>query len=110
MRPPTLTRGLLQSEAEPRELSAEFVAHCAGFRFPVFWTSCHFPCAGSSCSASAAGAFAWLGSCCAWPPPRGGHPEVVPARLKPSHSAMDVGGVCNFLGSVSLQQKFEVMD
>ena len=56
------------------------------------------------------GAFTKLGSCCAWPPPRGGHAEVVSARLNPSHSTVDVRGVCNFLGSVSSQQKFEVTD
>ena len=28
----TLTGGLLESEAEPRELSAEFVFHCPGFQ------------------------------------------------------------------------------
>ena len=37
---------------------------------------------------------------------RGGHAEVVSARLNPSHSTVDVRGVCNFLGSVSSQQKF----
>ena len=30
--PPTLTRGLLESETEPCELSAEFVFHCPGFQ------------------------------------------------------------------------------
>ena len=30
--PPTLTRGLLESEAEPRELPAEFVFHCPGLQ------------------------------------------------------------------------------
>ena len=30
--PPTLTRGLLESETEPHELSAEFVFCCLGFQ------------------------------------------------------------------------------
>ena len=56
------------------------------------------------------GAFSKLGSYCAWPPPCRGRAEVVSARLNPSHSTIDVRGVCNFLGSVSSQQKFEVTD
>ena len=56
------------------------------------------------------GDFAELGFSCAWPPPCGGRTEVVSARLNPSHGTIDVGGVCNFLGSVSSQQKFEVTD
>ena len=36
--------------------------------------------------------------------------EVVSARLNPSHGTIGVRGVCNFLGSVSSQQKFEAMD
>ena len=56
------------------------------------------------------GSLAELGFSCAWPPPCGGRTEVVSARLNPSHGAIDVGGVCNFLGSVSSQQKFEVTD
>ena len=36
--------------------------------------------------------------------------EVVSARLNPSHGTIGVRGVCNFLGSVSSQQKFEVTD
>ena len=50
------------------------------------------------------------GSCCAWPPPCGGRAEVVSARLNLRNGTIDVGGVSNFLGSVSLQQKFEVTD
>ena len=64
----------------------------------------------SSCSASTVGDFAELGFCCAWSLPSGGCTEVVLARLNPSYSTVDVGGVCNFLGSVSSQQKFEVTD
>ena len=56
------------------------------------------------------GSFTELGSCCAWPPPCGGRAEVVSARLNPSHGTIDVRGVCNFLDSVSLKQKFEAMD
>ena len=51
-----------------------------------------------------------LGLRCAWPLPRGGQAEVVSARLNPSHGTIDVRGVCNFLGSVSSQQKFEGTD
>ena len=79
--------------------------------FPACWASCHFPCAGfSSRSASTVGAFAELGSCCAWPPPCGGQAKGVSARLNPRNSTTDVRGVCKFLSSVLLQQKFEVTD
>ena len=40
----------------------------------------------------------------------GGHAEVVSARLNQSQGTIDAGGVCNFLGSVSSQQKFEAAD
>ena len=80
-------------------------------QFPACRVSCHSHCAGfSSRSASTMGAFAKLGFCRAWPLPRGGQGEVVSARLNPSHSTRDVGAVCNFLSSVSLQQKFEATD
>ena len=36
--------------------------------------------------------------------------EVFSARLNLSHGTIDVGGECNFLDSVSLQQKFEATD
>ena len=79
--------------------------------FPACWASCHFPCAGlSSRSASTTGAFAELGFCWAWPPPRGGQAEVVSAMLNLGHSTIDIRGVCNFLGSVLPQQKIEVTD
>ena len=51
-----------------------------------------------------------LGFLCAWPLPRGGQADVVSARLNPSHGTIDVRGVCNFLGSASSQQKFQVTD
>ena len=51
-----------------------------------------------------------LGFHCAWPLPCGGQAEVVLARLNPSHGTIDFRGVCNFLGSVSSQQKFEATD
>ena len=106
---PTLTESLLESETEPRELSAEFVFLLS--RFSACWASCHFPCTGFSLhSAPTTGAFTKLGSCCAWPPPCGGPGEVVSARLNQSHFTIDVGGECNFLGSVSSQQKFEATD
>ena len=60
----------------------------------------------SSSSASSAGAllswaYAVLGLFCA---------EVVSARLNLINSTIDDKGMCNFLGSVSPQQKFEAMD
>ena len=106
---PTLTESLLESETEPRELSAEFVFLLS--QFSACWASCHFPCAGfSSCSASTAGAFAELDFCCAWPLPRGGQAKVVSARLNMRNGTTDVWGVYNFLGSVSPHQKFEAID
>ena len=44
------------------------------------------------------------------PLPRGDQAKVVSARLKPRSGTRGVREVCNFLGSVSLQQKFEVLD
>ena len=67
-------------------------------------------CGFSLHSASTMRAFAELGFCCAWPLPRRGRAEVVSARLDPSHGTINVRRVCNFLGFVSLQQKFEMMD
>ena len=75
------------------------------------WASCRFPYSGFfSCSASTAGAFTELGSCCAWLPPCRVHAEVISARLNLRNGTIDVGEVCNFLSSVSSQQKFETMD
>ena len=105
--PPSLTGGLLESETEPCELSAELILLS---QFPPSWASCHFHCTGLSlCSASTMGAFAKLGFCCAWPPPCRGLAQVVSARLNLRNGTIYVKGVCNFLGSVSLKQKFEVM-
>ena len=74
--------------------------------FAVWWASCHFHCAGfSSCSASFPRAFTELRFCCAWSPRRG-----CSARLNMRSGTKYVRGVCNFLGSVSLQQKFEATD
>ena len=61
-------------------------------------------------SASTARVFAELGFCCAWPLPGVGQTEVVSARLNLSHGTRYFGEMCNFFGSVSLQQKFEAMD
>ena len=81
------------------------------FQFPARWASCYFPCAVFSlCSASTAGAFTELGFCCAWLLPRGAQAEIVSARLNPRIDTIYVRGVCNFLGSISLQQTFEVTD
>ena len=79
--------------------------------FLTCWAFCHFPCARfSSCSSSTAGAFAELGFCCAWPLPPRVQDEVVSSRLNLSHGTIYVLGVCNFLGSVSPQQRFEATD
>ena len=92
---------------------------CMGFwpslfllsQFSACWASCHFHWAGfSSPSASTAGAFTKLGFCYLWPGPHGGQAEVVSARLNPRNGTIDVMGVCNFLGPVLLQQKFEATD
>ena len=56
------------------------------------------------------GAFTKLGFCCLWPGPHGGQAEVVSARLNPRNGTIDAMGVCNFLGPVLLQQKFEATD
>ena len=40
----------------------------------------------------------------------GAQDKVVSARLNPSYSTIYIGRVCNFLGSVWTQQKFEAMD
>ena len=104
--------GLLESGTELCELSAEFFVFCffavpvssmLGFlSLPLHWFS--------SCSASTAGAFADLGFCWVWPLPHGSRAEVVSTRLNLSHGTIDIGGVCNFLGSGSPQQKFEAKD
>ena len=54
--------------------------------------------------------FAKLDFCCAWSPPSWGRAEVVLGRLNLSHGTRYVGGVCNFLGSVLPQQRFEMAD
>ena len=70
--------------------------------------SLSLPCAGfSSRSASIMGAFAKLDFCAVWPLPCGSRAEVITARSNLSRSTMCVGEVCNFLGSLSLQQKSE---
>ena len=80
-------------------------------QFPALWASCHFHCTGFSLhSDSTVGAFAELGFCCSWPLPCRGQAKVVSARLNLSHGTRDVRGVCNFLGSVSPQQRFEMAD
>ena len=75
--------------------------------FPARWASCDFSWAGFfSPSASTVGALAELYFCCACE----GQAEVVSAKLNLRNGTVDVRGICNFLGSVSLQQKFERMD
>ena len=55
--------------------------------------------------------FTKLGFCCAWSLPRWGWAGVVSARLNLRHVGFKVpdmsGGVCNFLGSVSPQQRLK---
>ena len=51
-----------------------------------------------------------LGFCCAWPPPGGDGAEVASTGLNPRNDTRAVGGDCNFISSVLLQQKFEVKD
>ena len=81
------------------------------FWFPACGASCQFHCTGFPLrSAFTTWAFTKLGFGCTWPPPCGDQARVVSARLHPSHGIRYVGGVCNFLGSVSLQQKFEMAD
>lgn len=69
---------------------------------------CCFQCTGfSSLSAFTMGGFAELGFCCVWSLPHsdwaGG--GFLATRLNPRNGTRDVGTVCNFLGSVSPQQK-----
>ena len=45
-----------------------------------------------------------------WLLPHRGQLEIVSARLNLRNITIDTVGVCDLLGSVSLQQKFEVMD
>ena len=74
-------------------------------QFPACLASCHCHCAGfSSRSSSTTGAFPKLGFCCAWPL---GRAKVVSARLNPRNITIHVGGVCNFLSSVSPKQNLE---
>ena len=80
-------------------------------QFPARWASYCFQCTGfSSCSASNTGGFAELDFCCVWSLPHSDWAEVVSTRLNPRKGTRDVRAVCNFLGSVSLQQIFEVTD
>ena len=51
---------------------------------------------------------AQLAFCCAWLPLRWGRAEVAIGRLHPGHGTRCVGRVRNFLGSVSMQQIFEM--
>ena len=82
-----------------------------GFWFPARGASCQFHCTGFPLhSAFTTWAFTKLGFGCTWPPPCGDQAKVVSARLHPSHGIRYVGGVCNFLGSVSPQQKCEMAD
>ena len=78
---------------------------------PARWASCHFLCAGFSLhSTSTTGAFSSWASSVLVLHFKGGQDEVVSTRLNLRNSTMYVSGMCNFLGSVSPQQKFEAMD
>ena len=96
-------------EIEPCELSAKFVfavpvSSTVGFlSLLLCWVFFTF-------SFHCRSFLAKLGFCCAWPPLYWQQAKVVSARLNPSHGTRDVGGVCNFLSSVSPQQRFEIVD
>ena len=89
--PPTLTRGLLESETEPCELSAAFVfavlvSNRLGFlSLPLCWVFFMF--------IFHHGSLAELGFWCAWPPPHRVQAKVVSSRLNPSHGTIYVPGV-----------------
>ena len=69
------------------------------------------PLAGfSSRPASTTGAFAELGFLLCLSSTSLGLSGGFSIRLNLSDGTIDVGGVCNFVGSVSLQQKFEATD
>ena len=97
-----MTGGLLESETEPCELSAEFAFHCPGFQqdetFPVLGFL-HVLLLPRELSLSWAPAL--LGLFCA---------EVVSARLNPNHGTTDVRGVFAPWFFVSSQQCFAVTD
>ena len=54
--------------------------------------------------------FCQVGSCCVWYLLHWGQAEVILVRLHPGHSTRYLRGMWNFLGSVSLQQRFEMVD
>ena len=79
--PPTVTAGLLESEAEPRGLSAEFVFRCPGFQHD-----------GPSPALGFLGPASTAGASLSWAPAALGlfHAEFVSARSNPSHGTTDV--------------------
>ena len=99
---------LLVSEPEPHKLSTKIVfavpvSSTLGFlSLPLHWVFFAF--------SFHHGSFAELGFCYASPLPLGGRALVVSATLNLRNGTIYVQGVCNFLGSVSPQQKFEAMD
>ena len=77
----------------------------------ALWASCYLDCTGFPLhSAFTARTLAELCFCCAWPLPRRGWAKVASASLHWSHSTRCVGRVCNFLSSVSPQQRFQTQD
>ena len=98
---------------EPFGLSAEVFFFCFFFAIssssplgflalPLCWVSFVFNFHDVS--------FCQAGFWCAWSLPYWGQAEVVSSKLHPGHSMRYLRGVCNFLGSVSLQQRFETVD
>ena len=110
--PLTLTGGLLESETELCELSAEFVFAVPVFSIlgfsslPLGWVSLAFSFHHVTfCHVTVVGLLLCLVSA-SW-----GWAEVVSARLHPSYGTRYIiRGVCNFLDSVLLQQRFEMVD
>ena len=97
------SKDLLESETELRELSAEFVFRCPSFQHAGLLVTS--PALGFLC--------VQLPPCelsLSWAPAWWGPAEVVSARLNPNDGTIDVGGVCNFLGSVTSRQKFEATE
>ena len=88
---PPLTGGLLESETELCELSANFI-FAAQFSEP--WASCQFYYAGfPSLSASTAWAFTELGFCCGWPRLVGAEPRLLqPGYIRVTET--DMWGEC----------------
>ena len=87
----TLTRVLLESETELRELSAKFLLLS---QFPACWASCHFHWAGfPSRLASTAWPLTDLGFCCVWLLPVGAKLRLLKPVTSKSRHQMCQGSV-----------------